>query len=290
MRSSAASSTLSLPSIGLALSLALAACGGGTPSAQSGQLAAAEAPVEVTIAAPEPVAAPAKPAVDEAPSNLEAEAGEGEAVAKVSPEERKKLEVELEKLDMVMLGALNAGGDASVLSAALNGSGSWAAGSKPGALVLGGGGGVQGGVGGGGRSGGSLQLGAGGVVGTGVLGAGAATATPTVKGPVGLVTSTVVSGADTIDNARAVLAGMTPGFRRCYNVGLREDPTIVAGGVELGVSIAANGEVSAVVPSKGKGLGSKVISCVVQRARSAMFSPPHKLPALFVFQLEMSAK
>ena len=93
------------------------------------------------------------------------------------------------------------------------------------------------------------------------------------KAPVGSASigSASVSGGN-IANASAVVAGMTAGFRRCYNKGLQEDHDM-KGAVRITAKIGPNGEVLGVSPS-GSGLSGTVISCVAARVSSAQFAPP----------------
>jgi hypothetical protein len=78
--------------------------------------------------------------------------------------------------------------------------------------------------------------------------------------------------AGVVENADAVVAGMAAGLRRCYNVGLHEDPKMT-GSVRITAKIGPGGEVLA-VSSSGHGLSAKVVSCVAARIAKAVFSPP----------------
>jgi hypothetical protein len=80
-----------------------------------------------------------------------------------------------------------------------------------------------------------------------------------------------VSG--TIADAASVVAGMAPGFRRCYRRGLEEDATM-KGSVRITARIGENGQVLGASPSGGGGLSATVISCVVARVASAQFARP----------------
>ncbi len=80
-----------------------------------------------------------------------------------------------------------------------------------------------------------------------------------------------VSGGD-VANAAAVVAGMTAGFRRCYNKGLQEDPNM-HGSMRVAAKLGPNGEVLSVSPA-GSGLNGTVMSCVAARVSSAQFAPP----------------
>jgi hypothetical protein len=132
--------------------------------------------------------------------------------------------------------------------------------------VLGSSGGGAGGIGG-------LNLGAGGQGGgngslAGLAGPGP---TPTVVGVVQIQQVGVKGGQ--VANATVVVAGMRAGFRRCYNRGLKADPTM-KGSVMLTASIGPNGEVLSVSPSGVRGIDKDVVSCMAARVASAQFSPP----------------
>lgn len=225
-------------------------------------------------------------------------AGAGKAASspgKVSDARATQIVNELAQLEMQMLGALNSSGNAtaSVLTsgdvplglleaAAASGSGTGRGG--PAGLNLGGGSGGTvrpGAAGGGGLSGiGNTEAG----------GAASAGTTTKVKGPTGSaqVGGAAVSGGN-VANASSVVAGMSAGFRRCYNRGLSEDPTM-KGSVRITAKIGPNGEVLSATPSGGGGLSGTVISCVVARVQSAQFSPPEGggatvvIPVTFVSQ------
>ncbi|WP_437775644.1 AgmX/PglI C-terminal domain-containing protein [Sorangium sp. So ce1097] len=202
---------------------------------------------------------------------------------------------ELAQLDMQMLGALNSSGNAtaSVLS-----SGDVPTGLLENAAASGSGVG-KGGVAGlnmGGAGSGTVRPGAAGGGGlasignTGTSGPATAGSTQVVKGPVGnaQVGGAAVSGGS-VSNAPSVVAGMTAGFRRCYNKGLQEDPGM-KGSVRITAKIGPNGEVMSATPSGGSGLSGTVISCVVARVQSAQFAPPEGggatvvIPVTFVSQ------
>lgn len=219
----------------------------------------------------------------------------GPSQGKVSDARATQIVNELAQLEMQMLGALNSSGNAtaSVLTsgdvplglleaAAASGSGTGRGG--PAGLNLGGGSGGTvrpGAAGGGGLSGiGNTEAG----------GAASAGAVTKVKGPTGSaqVGGAAVSGGN-VANASSVVAGMSAGFRRCYNRGLSEDPTM-KGSVRITAKIGPNGEVLSATPSGGGGLSGTVISCVVARVQSAQFSPPEGggatvvIPVTFVSQ------
>lgn len=81
-----------------------------------------------------------------------------------------------------------------------------------------------------------------------------------------------VSGG-TVENAAAVVAGMATGFRRCYQLGLQEDPNM-KGAVRVTARIGPGGEVQSAVPSPAGGLSSTVVACVTAVVAAAHFSPP----------------
>ncbi|EYF08940.1 Hypothetical protein CAP_0024 [Chondromyces apiculatus DSM 436] len=218
----------------------------------------------------------------------------GAAPGKVSDARATAIVNELQQLEMQMLGALNASGNAT---AGVLASGDVSLGLLDGAASS------SSGVGRGGIAG--LNLGGGGsgtvrpgaIGGSGLAGIGdtssggpaTAGSTQKVKGPVGSanVGGAAVSGGN-VANASSVVAGMSAGFRRCYNRGLQEDPTM-KGSVRVTAKIGPNGEVLSATPSGG-GLSGTVISCVVARVMSAQFSPPEGggativIPVTFVSQ------
>jgi hypothetical protein len=170
---------------------------------------------------------------------------------------------ELAALDMQVLKALSSSGHSTtsvLLDSTRASSLDVAAASSGGAglkLGSGGGGGAVGGIGG--LSGSSA-------------GTGSSPSHP--KGPSGRVAlgSIQVSGG-AVANATSVSAGMSPGFRRCYNRGLQTDPTM-SGSVQLEAAIGPNGEVQSVVPKDAKGLSTGVLACVTARVSAAQFAPP----------------
>ena len=201
---------------------------------------------------------------------------------------------EMNQLNIAMVGALNAHGGAT--NAVLD-SGDTPTGLLDGAAATGAGVGV-GGIAGlnlGGGAGGSFRPGAAGGNGLASLadkggGAPASAGSATkVKGPTGSASigGAAVSGGS-VANASQVVAGMAAGFRRCYNKGLQEDPSM-KGSVRITARIGPNGEVISASPS-GSGLSGTVISCVAARVSSAQFAPPEGggativIPVTFVSQ------
>jgi hypothetical protein len=89
----------------------------------------------------------------------------------------------------------------------------------------------------------------------------------------GIEHSLEVSGSSAaVAQAGSVVAGMSAGFRRCYNVGLRQEPGM-RGSVNLTVKIGPDGEVLSVFP-EATGLSTSVVACVGRRVASAVFAPP----------------
>ena len=82
-----------------------------------------------------------------------------------------------------------------------------------------------------------------------------------------------VVGGGAVPNAGAIVAGMRAGFRRCYNLGLLENPD-AQGSVRLSISVGPGGEVSGVSASPSGNLPSSVVSCVRSRAGAATFDAP----------------
>jgi hypothetical protein len=91
----------------------------------------------------------------------------------------------------------------------------------------------------------------------------------------------------TVADASAVVAGMAPGFRRCFIKGLKEDPTMKAT-VRVTAKIGKNGEVLAASPSGSGTLSSAVTDCVAARVASAKFSPPEGGLAAIVIPVSMT--
>jgi hypothetical protein len=222
-------------------------------------------------------------------------AGAGKGAGALSDARASAISNELAQLDMQMLGALNSNANAtsSVLS-----SGDVPLGLLENAAASGSGIG-KGGVAGlnmGGAGGGTVRpgsAGGGGLASIGNTGSGGpatAGSSQQVKGPVGnaQVGGAAVSGGN-VANASSVVAGMGAGFRRCYNKGLQEDPSM-KGSVRITARIGPNGEVLSASPSGGGGLSGTVISCVAARVKSAQFAAPEGggatvvIPVTFVSQ------
>lgn len=76
-----------------------------------------------------------------------------------------------------------------------------------------------------------------------------------------------------VQNAERTIAGLRPGFRRCYNTGLATDPTM-SGKIVLAVKLDPNGDVVRIDKVDGSGLSSAVESCITARAKQATFDAP----------------
>jgi hypothetical protein len=206
--------------------------------------------------------------------------GAGSGGGRISDSRASQISNELAQLDVAMIGALNSGGQSTdrVLGSSdvplglLDQAAASGAGAGKGSI---------GGLNMGGGSGGAFRPGesGGGLATIGNTGKGEGTAAgagsaKAVKGPVGnaSVGGAAVSGGS-VANASAVVAGMAAGFRRCYNKGLAEDPTM-KGSIRITAKIGPNGEVLSASPSGGGGLSGTVVSCVAARVASAQFAPP----------------
>ncbi len=105
------------------------------------------------------------------------------------------------------------------------------------------------------------------------------------SGSVAVGGASVAGGA--VANASAVVAGMAGAFRRCFNRGLQEDPTM-KGSVRITAKIGKSGEVLETSPSGGAGLSEIVIGCVAARVSSGKFSPPEGGLATIVIPVSMT--
>lgn len=74
-------------------------------------------------------------------------------------------------------------------------------------------------------------------------------------------------------NQQSILAQMGPGFRRCYNRGLQNDPNM-KGSMRVIARLGPDGQVVIASSSGGNGLSQEVIKCVVTRVKAAQFNPP----------------
>lgn len=95
---------------------------------------------------------------------------------------------------------------------------------------------------------------------------------PPVGGSAGVGGPTVTGGD--VPGAGATVAGMTPGFRKCFVTGLnKEDPTM-HGTVRITAKIGPNGEVLSASASGSGNVSATVIGCMRSRVASAQFSAP----------------
>jgi hypothetical protein len=76
-------------------------------------------------------------------------------------------------------------------------------------------------------------------------------------------------------DAASVVARLRPGFRSCYNKGLRVDPTM-SGRVMLTAKVSTNGEVASTEATDAVGLSSEVVQCLKGKLGTAQFD---KVPA-----------
>jgi len=74
-------------------------------------------------------------------------------------------------------------------------------------------------------------------------------------------------------NPQSIIARMGPDFRRCYNRGLQTDPNM-KGSMRVTARLGPDGRVVVANTSGGNGLSKEVISCVLNRVKSAQFNPP----------------
>jgi hypothetical protein len=112
----------------------------------------------------------------------------------------------------------------------------------------------------------------------------------TTAGPapvtVGLSPATVTMP---IPGVEGTVASLRPRFRKCYQDGLRDDPTMT-GKVTLAAKIAPNGDVASSTPEGVVGLSPKVVSCLQGALRRASFGAPGdagstvRIPVSFVQQ------
>jgi Tetratricopeptide repeat len=97
----------------------------------------------------------------------------------------------------------------------------------------------------------------------------------------------VSSGA--VANASAVVEGMAAGFRRCYNKGLAEDPSM-KGTARITARVDRDGDVVWAGAEHLGGLSEGVVSCLVDRVLTATFAAPEGggatvvIPITFVSQ------
>lgn len=116
---------------------------------------------------------------------------------------------------------------------------------------------------------------------------------PAVTGAAKIQAASVSEG--TVENASQVVAGMAAGFRRCYNKGLKDDPSMT-GSVRVTAHIGPNGEVqsakstsSPAPPAKGA-ISEMVRKCIQARVESAQFAVPEKGGATIVIPVTLALK
>ncbi len=102
--------------------------------------------------------------------------------------------------------------------------------------------------------------------------AGSAVAVKPVVGSVGVGGAGVTSGV--VSDASSRVSAMTPGFRRCYNLGLRNEDPSMKGSVRFTVKIGPNGDVTSVTGAPSGSLTPSVVGCMRARVASTQFSPP----------------
>ena len=76
-----------------------------------------------------------------------------------------------------------------------------------------------------------------------------------------------------VPNAEAVVATLRAGFRRCYELGLNDLPTM-RGSVQIMARVGPNGEVLSASAAPAGSISSAVAGCVASRVRGAQFGPP----------------
>lgn len=101
----------------------------------------------------------------------------------------------------------------------------------------------------------------------------AGSAAPVARPPGGTTSVAPPLVTGDVPNAQSVVAGMAPGFRRCYQRELSQGNPNAEGSVRFTVRVGPNGEVMSASPSGG-GLPGSLISCAQARVLSAQFSPP----------------
>ncbi len=92
-----------------------------------------------------------------------------------------------------------------------------------------------------------------------------------------------------VPGVEGTVATLRPRFRKCYQDGLRDDPTMT-GKVTLAAKIAPNGDVASSMPEGVVGLSPKVVSCLQASLRRVTFGAPGdagstvRIPVSFVQQ------
>lgn len=246
---------------------------------------------------------PPPPPEEKPPEETEAEEADAPKETKPEPEQAPtpvpeagplneaqvaQLSNELEQLSMATLVALGSLGPATtgvlqgsdVPTGALDAAAASSAGVGTGGdLKLGGGGGVI-------QPGSQAGLSS---IGTTQAGTTSSGTVQKVEGPKGSASVSSSVSAGTVDNASRVVSGMRPGFRRCYQRALEQNPDI-SGSIRLTLRIGPGGEVSGVTVSQTGNLPADVVACVRSRAQASQFSPPDggsavvEVPVTFVKQ------
>jgi hypothetical protein len=92
-----------------------------------------------------------------------------------------------------------------------------------------------------------------------------------------------------VTDASEVVKSAAPGFRRCYNKGLANDPGMT-GSVRVGARIDAAGCVSAVAAMSREGLDDFVVQCVLDRVRRMEFTAPSEGGATIIIPVTFVSK
>ncbi|APR80825.1 Hypothetical protein A7982_06172 [Minicystis rosea] len=108
----------------------------------------------------------------------------------------------------------------------------------------------------------------------------------------GLAGSSSIGGATlqggSVSNASQVVAGMAPGFRRCYNRALQED-TKAQGSIRVTAKIDASGAVASLSETH-QGLSPATVSCLLAVVSPATFAPPSGGGATIVIPVNFSQR
>ncbi len=93
------------------------------------------------------------------------------------------------------------------------------------------------------------------------------------EGPKGDAQPGAVGASVQVTGADRVIAGMRGRFRKCYNDGLAQDPTM-SGRVVISAKVGPNGEVISADVASNSGLSGPVAACIARTVRSGQFEPP----------------
>ncbi len=93
-----------------------------------------------------------------------------------------------------------------------------------------------------------------------------------------------------VPNAAAVVAGMTPGFRRCYNNGINHEDPNMKGSVRITARIGPNGEVLSASASGSGTVSATVVGCMRARVASAQFAAPEGGGATLIIPVIVSTQ